>query len=260
MVSARERIESLRHLIQRLLMAVALLTLIFGNLAALPQTNLKRLLAYSSIAHAGYMLIGISVAFWESWNPGLSLDRAGESQGMGLPGGVHATIFYLFAYSLTNVGLFGVLVYLGRPGKQIEHVDDLTGLAKTHPFVAVAAALFLFSLAGIPPLPGFWAKLAIFSTALSVRQETRDTIFAVHPAFAILAVIGVINAAIGAVYYLRLVSAMFLYDPLGSARPAGGRPAALRSRPRGWRCRRPSSGRRRRPSRRTGGPRPRWTG
>jgi NADH-quinone oxidoreductase subunit N len=132
---------------------------------------------------------------------------------------------YLLAYSLANVGLFAVLVYLGRPGKQIEHIDDLTGLAKSQPLVAVIAALFLFSLAGIPPLPGFWAKLSVFTSALSVRQEVTDSLFAVHPAFAILAVVGVINAAIGAVYYLRLVSAMFLNDPLSTPRPGGGRSA-----------------------------------
>lgn len=210
---------------QHLILILAGITMTGGNCLALLQTNVRRMLAYSSIAHAGYMLIGISVGFWESWNPILRLEGSGGLQGMGLPGGVHATLFYLLAYSLTNVGLFGVLVYLGRPGKQIEHVDDLTGLAKTHPFAAVAAALFLFSLAGIPPLPGFWAKLAVFSTALSVRHTTSDTLFTVHPAFAVLAVLGVINAAIGAVYYLRLVSAMFLNDPLGSPRPAGGRPA-----------------------------------
>ncbi len=210
---------------QQLVLILAGITMTGGNCLALLQSNVRRMLAYSSIAHAGYMLIGISVGFWESWNPGLSVERSGGLLGMGLPGGIHATYLYLLAYSLTNVGLFGVLVYLGRPGKQIDHVDDLIGLAKTHPFVAVAAALFLFSLAGIPPLPGFWGKLSIFSTALSVRQETRDTIFAVHPAFAVLAVLGVINAAIGAVYYLRLVSAMFLNDPLGAPRPSGGRPA-----------------------------------
>jgi NADH-quinone oxidoreductase subunit N len=212
---------------QQLVLILAGITMTGGNCLALLQTNVRRLLAYSSIAHAGYMLIGIAVGFWEDWNPRLSLEGDSLLPGDGLPSGVHATVFYLLAYSLTNAGLFGVLIYLGRPGRQIEHVDDLTGLARTHPFVAVSAALFLFSLAGIPPLPGFWAKLSIFSTALSVRQITTGTGFAVHPAFAVLAVIGVINAAIGAVYYLRLVSAMFLNDPLSTARPAGGRPAFI---------------------------------
>lgn len=203
---------------QQLMLILAGITMTGGNCLALLQTNVRRMLAYSSIAHAGYMLIGIAVGMWESWNFKLSLDGT-----LGLPGGVHASELYLLAYSLTNVGLFGVLVYLGRPGKSIEHVDDLTGLAKTHPFVATTMALFLFSLAGIPPLPGFWAKLAVFSSALSVRHVVTDSLFAVHPAFAVLAVVGMINAAIGAVYYLRLVSAMFLNEPLGTPNPAGGR-------------------------------------
>ncbi len=212
---------------QQLLLILAGITMTGGNCLALLQTNVRRMLAYSSIAHAGYMLIGISVGFWEAWNPKLGLNGIGALQGMGLPGGVQASLLYLLAYSLANVGLFGVLVYLGRPGKQIEHVDDLTGLAKTRPFTAVAAALFLFSLAGIPPLPGFWAKLSVFSAALSVRHTVSSTLFEVHPAFAVLAVIGVLNAAIGAVYYLRLVSAMFLNDPLSTPHPGGGRPALV---------------------------------
>ncbi len=209
---------------QQLMLILAAISMTGGNCLALLQTNVRRMLAYSSIAHAGYMLIGIAVGFWEDWNPDLALAGVGKLAGTGLPGGVNAAILYLLAYSLTTVGLFAVLVYLGRPGKQIEHIDDLTGLVKTHPFVAVAAAVFLFSMAGIPPLPGFWGKLAIFSTALSVRQPTANSLFAVHPAFAVLAVVGVINAAIGAVYYLRLISVMFLNDPLGTPRPSGGRP------------------------------------
>jgi NADH-quinone oxidoreductase subunit N len=211
---------------QQLTLILAGITMTGGNCLALLQTNVRRMLAYSSIAHAGYMLVGIAVGFWDVWNPELSLDGVGaDAAGIGMLGGTHASLFYLLAYSLANVGLFAVLVYLGRPGKQIEHVDDLTGLAKSQPLVATIAALCLFSLAGIPPLPGFWGKLSVFSAALSVRQEVTDSLFSVHPAFAILAVIGVINAAIGAVYYLRLVSAMFLNAPLSTPRPGGGRPA-----------------------------------
>ena len=216
---------------QQLMLILAGITMTGGNCLALLQTNVRRMLAYSSIAHAGYMLVGIAVGFWDAWNPVLRLDGTDAAlaglaiPSLGLPGGIRASVLYLLAYSLANVGLFAVLVYLGRPGKQIDHVDDLTGLAKTQPLVAVIAALFLFSLAGIPPLPGFWAKLSVFSSALSVRQDVTDSLFSVHPAFAILAVVGVINAAIGAVYYLRLVSAMFLNDPLSTPRPGGGRPA-----------------------------------
>jgi NADH-quinone oxidoreductase subunit N len=211
---------------QQLTLILAGITMTGGNCLALLQTNIRRLLAYSSIAHAGYMLIGICVGFWETWNPQASIERSEGLLGLGLPNGVHATLLYLLAYALTNAGLFAVLVYLGRPGKQVEHIDDLTGLAKSHPLVATAAAIFLFSLAGIPPFPGFWGKLAVFATALSVRQDT-TTLFAVHRTFAVLAVIGVINAAIGAVYYLRIISTMFLNDPLSSPRPAGGRPGYL---------------------------------
>lgn len=213
---------------QQLTLILAAITMTGGNCLALLQTNVRRMLAYSSIAHAGYMLVGIAVGFWEVWNPALRMEQpSGPLVAMGLPGGIHASMLYLLAYSLTSAGLFGVLVYLGRPGKQVEHVDDLTGLVKTQPLIAVIAALFLFSLAGIPPLPGFWAKLSVFTSALSVRQETADAQFSLHPAFVVLAVIGVINAAIGAVYYLRLISAMFLNDPISTARPAGGRAALV---------------------------------
>ncbi len=211
---------------QQLTLILAGITMTGGNCLALLQTNVRRMLAYSSIAHAGYMLIGIAVGFWDVWNANTSLAVQGPDLPLtGMLGGTRASLFYLLAYSLANVGLFAVLVYLGRPGKQIDHVDDLTGLSKSQPFVAVIAALCLFSLAGIPPLPGFWAKLSVFSAALSVRQEVAESLFSVHPAFAILAIVGVINAAIGAVYYLRLVSAMFLNEPLSTPRPGGGRSA-----------------------------------
>jgi len=207
---------------QQLALILAGVTMTGGNCLALLQTNIRRLLAYSSIAHAGYMLIGFAVGFWEQGNPELALTARG---GMGLPGGMQASLLYLLAYSLTSIGLFAVLIYLGRPGRQVEHVDDLTGLAKSQPVVAVAFALFLFSLAGIPPLPGFWGKFAVFASALSVRQPNSEIVFQLHPAFAVLAVVGVLNAAIGAVYYLRLISLMFLQEPLGAPRPAGGRSA-----------------------------------
>jgi NADH-quinone oxidoreductase subunit N len=210
---------------QQLALILAAITMTGGNCLALLQNNVRRMLAYSSIAHAGYMLIGIAVGFWEEWNVKLSLDAAASVGLMGLPGGVRASLLYLLAYSLTSVGLFAALVYLARPGKQIDHIDELTGLSKSQPVVATAIAIFLFSLAGIPPLPGFWAKLSVFASALSVRHEVADGVYAAHPAFVWLAVIGALNAAIGGVYYLRMIALMFLNDPLSSARPAGGRPA-----------------------------------
>jgi len=198
---------------------LAMFTMTVGNILALLQTNIRRLLAYSSIAHAGYMLIGIAVGFWESWNPGQRLDPL-----FGLPGGIQSCLFYLIVYSLVTVGIFAVLVYLQRPNAQIEHIDDLTGLWRTQPLVAISAALFLFSLMGIPPLPGFWGKLTIFAGALTPRADV--TALPIPKTwFLVLAVVGVLNAAIAAVYYLRIVGIMFLHDPLGSREPSGGRPA-----------------------------------
>jgi NADH-quinone oxidoreductase subunit N len=210
---------------QQLALILAAITMTGGNCLALLQTNIRRMLAYSSIAHAGYMLIGIAVAFWEVWNSKLSLGAAAANGDMGLPDGIDSSLLYLLAYSLTNVGLFGALAYLDRPGKQVDHINELTGLGKTHPLLASMIALFLFSLAGIPPLPGFWGKLTVFAGALSVRQEVSQGMYALHPAFLALAIIGVLNAAVGAVYYLRVIALMFLNEPLARARPAGGRPA-----------------------------------
>lgn len=207
---------------ERVAMILAAITMTGGNCLALLQTNVRRLLAYSSIAHAGYMLIAIAVGFWDTWNVPQSLDAGGA-----LPGGVRACLFYLFGYCLASAGLFAVLVYLAGPrGKQVEHIEDLTGLVRTQPVMAIAAAIFLFSMTGIPPLLGFWGKLTVFAGALSVRvQVTADALPQMHFGFAVLAILGVLNAAVAAVYYLRIVGIMFLSDPLSTPRPTGGRPA-----------------------------------
>lgn len=197
---------------------LALITMTSGNCLALLQNNVRRMMAYSGIAHAGYLLIGVAIGFWDVWHPQASLDS-----GSGLPGGIRASLLYLGAYSLATLGLFAVLHYLPRKGRQIEHVDDLTGLVRSQPFMAVCAAVFLFSLSGIPPLPGFWGKLGLFTGALAARDEAGY----IQSGFLLLAVVGVINAAIGAVYYLRLVAVMFLQDPLSTPEPQGGRSAYL---------------------------------
>jgi NADH-quinone oxidoreductase subunit N len=200
-----------------IVVALAVLTMTLGNVVALWQNNLRRLLAYSSIAHAGYMLIGLAV---------LAAPRIGpEGQWTGL----EALLFYLATYAAATIGAFAALACLGHERGEIDGVDELAGLAWTggpvRPVLAWLIALLMLSLAGIPPLVGFWGKLAVFASALSLgRLESHA-----QPWFVALAVIGVVNSAIGAAYYLRVVGTMFFRMPLGTppTRPdAGGALAA----------------------------------
>lgn len=191
---------------------LAVATMVLGNTMALVQNDLKRLLAYSSIAHAGYLLIGITVAFVDPIS-------AGSSPYLGSQG----VLFYLGMYSLMTLGAFGVILALSSPMRPVEAIDDLAGLGRTRPLAALAMALCLFSLAGIPPLAGFWGKFSIFASALSV-EGSESTV----RLFRLLAVIGVVNAAIGAYYYLRIVVVMYLRNPQGAPlTPRAGWPAVL---------------------------------
>jgi NADH-quinone oxidoreductase subunit N len=165
-----------------LLSILAAVTMTVGNLAALRQTNLKRMLAYSSIAQAGYILVGVAAS--------------NEL-------GVSAVLFYLFAYALMNTGAFAVIIAVGRlasPGGAGETLDDLNGLAARKPWLAAAMALFMLSLAGIPPLAGFLGKLYLFGAAVQAGLTW-------------LAIVGVINSVISAAYYLRVVVATMKGSP-----------------------------------------------
>lgn len=184
---------------------IAVVTMTLGNTVALLQDNLKRLLAYSSIAHAGYLMIGIAVAFRD--------DLSGADAAYL---GVQAVIFYLAAYAVMTLGAFGVIIALSTPERPVVTVDDLGGLGKTHPAAALAMAICLFSLTGVPPLAGFLGKYQIFAAALS-PGEIRDARL-----FQVLAIIGVLNAAVGAFYYLRIVVAMYF-------RPAPENPLLVRA-------------------------------
>jgi NADH-quinone oxidoreductase subunit N len=157
---------------------LAVLTMTLGNLAALWQRNLKRMLAYSSIAHAGYIVVGVA---------------SGNALG------VSGVLFYLFAYAFMNVGAFAVVIAAGRLGEGGETLDEMAGLARRAPGLAAAMSIFLLSLAGVPPLAGFWGKLYVFGAAIQAD-------------LAWLAVAGVLNSVISAVYYLRVVAAMTLQD------------------------------------------------
>ncbi len=173
------------------LWVMAGLTMTVGNLAALVQTNIKRMLAYSAIAHAGYILVGMTAA---------AAPRAGG-----------AILYYLLGYAFTNLGAFTVVVALERRGAIHDNLADYRGLAARHPFLAAAMALFMLSLAGVPPLAGFFGKFYIFSAALDAHLLW-------------LTIIAVINSVISAYYYLSVLIAMYV-------REGGVEPAALRTRP-----------------------------
>jgi NADH-quinone oxidoreductase subunit N len=190
-----------------LALALSLVTMTLGNLVALWQQNLRRLLAYSSIAHAGYMLIGLAVAFAVN----------GGDAGSVAVDGIGATLFYLFVYALATLGSFAVLTYLGDADRQVENVDDLAGLGRSHPWVAGALSVFMFSLTGLPPFAGFWGKFALLTGALGVRTQGE-----MSPWFIGLAVAAVINAAISAGYYLRVVAAMYFRPALSVPGAQGG--------------------------------------
>jgi NADH-quinone oxidoreductase subunit N len=173
-----------------LLAVLAIATMTIGNLMALRQKNLYRLMAYSSVAHAGYMLIGLA---------------AGD---VGPIGGTDALMFYLAVYGLMTVGVFALIgqgAAGGERGAQpaISTIDDLRGLGQVQPFTALLLTVCLFSLTGLPPTAGFLGKLNLFLAAWSDGTNTGRT----------LAVVMAINAAIGAWYYLRLIAVMFL-EPL----------------------------------------------
>lgn len=179
-----------------LLLILSAITMTVGNVLGLLQDNVKRMLAYSSVAHGGYMLMGLTVA------PDLIRHAADRT----LPSGSGAVLFYLLAYGAMTVGAFAVLAYLDSPERRVESVDDLAGLARSHPLLALAMALFLFSLIGLPLTAGFAGKLNLFVGALSFQGATPDE----RRYVVLLAVVGALNAAIGAYYYLRIVAAMYL--------------------------------------------------
>jgi NADH-quinone oxidoreductase subunit N len=196
-----------------LTLALALISMTLANLAALWQQNVRRLLAYSSIAHAGYMLIGLAVGF----------AIAGGAKGAVPIDGIGAMLFYVLVYSLATLGSFAVLAYLGDGARQVENVDDLAGLGRAHPWAAAALAVFMFSLTGLPPLAGFWGKFALLTSALAVQTPAGDP----SPWFVALAVAAVLNAAISAGYYLRVISVMYFRPALSVPAARGGAGAAL---------------------------------
>jgi NADH-quinone oxidoreductase subunit N len=172
---------------------------VLGNLAAIAQRNLKRMLAYSTIAQMGFMLLGLCSGVVN----GNTLSAANAYS---------SAMFYAVTYTLTTLGTFGMILLLSRPGFESEDVDDLKGLAKRSPWYAAVMAIFMFSLAGIPPTVGFYAKLAVLQALVSTNIT----------GYIVLAVVAVVMSLIGAYYYLRLVKVMYFDEPTDTAPIRGG--------------------------------------
>ena len=184
------------HLGCQLIIVLAIVTMTVGNVCALWQDHVRRLMAYSSIAHAGYMLIGLAVGLATVTSTGLR--------------GTSAMLFYLVLYVVATLGTFGALAYVRSRGEEVERLDDLSGLSQTHSMVAAMLAVCMLSLAGIPPLAGFWGKLTLFSGAVELAL---DGVNPLRTWFTVLAIVGALNAAIAAAYYLRVIRVMYFQSP-----------------------------------------------
>ncbi|WP_052473200.1 NADH-quinone oxidoreductase subunit NuoN [Paramagnetospirillum magnetotacticum] len=158
---------------------IAIGSMFVGSFAAVVQTNIKRLMAYSSIGHVGFVLVGIAA--------GTTL-------------GIQGVLIYLAIYLFMNVGAFAVILSMRQKGRMVEGIDDLAGLSKTHPMMAFVMAVLMFSMAGVPPLAGFWGKFYVFMAAIESGLYT-------------LSILGVLSSVVSTYYYLRIVKVMYFDEP-----------------------------------------------
>ena len=170
------------HEWQQIVVFVSIASMVLGAFAAIGQRNIKRLMAYSSIGHMGYALVGLAA---------------------GTPEGVQGVLVYMSIYVVMTLGTFAVILSMRRDGRLVENIGDLSGLARTHPTMAFFLAVLLFSLAGVPPLAGFFGKFYVFLAAIKAGLFT-------------LAVIGVLASVVGAYYYLAIVKVMYFDEPVRS--------------------------------------------
>lgn len=195
-VALRLLVQGLDHVAhdwQQMVVVLAVLSLIIGNVVAIAQTNFKRMLAYSAIAQLGFMLLGFTPSV-----------AAGHSTATG---GYSSALFYLLTYVLTTLGTFGFIMYLSRQGFESEEISDLSGLSRRSPWLAGVMTVFMFSLAGVPPMVGFYAKFAILQSLVATGEAS----------YISLAVIAVLLSLVGAFYYLRVVKVMYFDEPHGEA-------------------------------------------
>ena len=167
---------------QQIIVVISIASMALGAFAAINQTNIKRLMAYSSIGHVGYALVGLAA---------------------GTEAGVRGVALYMTIYIIMNVGTFACILCMRQKGMMVEAIDDLKGLGKTNPLMALALTLLMFSMAGIPPLAGFFGKLYVFLAAIEAELYA-------------LAVIGVLTSVVAAFYYIRIIRLMFFDEPTDS--------------------------------------------
>jgi len=173
---------------QQIITLIAILSMAYGAFAAIRQTNIKRLMAYSSIGHMGFALVGLAA---------------------GTEGGVQAVLIYLLIYVVMNIGTFAAILTMRVKGQMVEGIEDLAGLGRNNPMLALVLAVLLCSLAGIPPLAGFFGKFYVFLAAIEAELYT-------------LAILGVLSSVVGAFYYLRIIKVMYFDEPAESfERPIG---------------------------------------
>jgi NADH-quinone oxidoreductase subunit N len=185
------------------LWAIAIATMVIGNLLAIGQSNVKRMLAYSSIAHTGYLLAGVTALRQE----GATVEALKEAGG--------AAMYYVFVYTFMTLGAFAFLIYAGRGDRDAEEIGDFAGLAKRKPWAALAMTVFMVSLAGIPPTAGFFGKFLLFKAMVQAKEYT-------------LVIVGLLSSAVSLYYYLRVVVYMYMKpEPEGSEAPRLGFNSAL---------------------------------
>ena len=164
---------------QGMLIILSLLSMAVGNIIAISQTNIKRMLAYSTIAHVGFFLLGII---------------------SGTASGYAGSMFYIIVYAIMSMGSFGMIIFLGKKGYEADQLDDFKGLAKRSPWYAFIMLILMFSMAGIPPLIGFWAKWFVIKEVVAMG-------------YVWLAAVAVVFSVIGAFYYLRIIKLMYFDEP-----------------------------------------------
>ncbi len=173
---------------QDMLIALSVLSMLLGNVVAIAQTNLKRMLAYSTISHVGFILLGV---------------LAGTNDGY------RAAMFYTMAYVIMAVGSFGMILLLSREGFEADEIEDFRGLNRKSPWFAAIMMMLMFSTAGVPPFVGFWAKLGVINAVLDVELEW-------------LAIVAVVLSVVAAFYYLRVVKVMYFDEPTDASRITAG--------------------------------------